>query len=162
MDAAEHRDRIADAVLELAEGRLGAAALFIVRGKTAIGWRGLSAAGTHLVGAAIEKLMVPLGGSSVLEVALDTGGPHHGPSPAAGRPIERQIWEALGVISPPDDMLVVPISVAGRVVNLLYGHGPRGQGIAPDHLRELEEVTRHAGEAYLRIIQATRIDRLVR
>lgn len=159
---AEHRDQIAEAIMDLADGRLGAAALFIVRGTSAIGWRGQSPRGARLSGAAIEKLVVPLGGSSVLQSAFDTGRVHLGPSPAAGRPIERTVWDALGVTEPPDEMLVVPVAVAGRVVNLIYGHGPGGRPVAPEHARELEELARLAGEAYTRMIQAARIERLVR
>jgi hypothetical protein len=155
--AAQHRNQIADDLIEMAQGRVGAAALFMVRGSNAIGWRGLAAHGRPLVGAAIENLAVPLGGSSVLQIAFDTQRAYHGPSPAAGRPVERQVWVALGAIEPPADMLVVPVLVARRVVNLLYAHGPGGRSIAEPHARELIEVSHAAGSAYVRLIQASRI-----
>ncbi|HWM85160.1 MAG TPA: hypothetical protein VNO33_04960 [Kofleriaceae bacterium] len=157
--AAQHRDQIADDVIEVTQGRAGAAALFMVRGQNAIGWRGLGASGRPLIGAAIENLAIPLGGSSVLQIAFDTQRAFHGPSPAAGRPVERQIWVALGAIDPPPDMLVVPIMVARRVVNLLYAHGPGGRSIAEPHARELIELGQAAGQAYVRLIQAARLDR---
>jgi hypothetical protein len=157
--AAQHREQIADDIIETAQGRAGAAALFLVRGSNAIGWRGLSAHGRPLVGAAIENLAVPLGGSSVLQVAFDTQRAYHGPSPAAGRPVERQVWSALGSIDPPADMLVVPILVARRVVNLLYAHGHGGRSLAEPHARELIELGHAAGSAYLRLISASRADR---
>jgi Type II secretion system (T2SS), protein E, N-terminal domain len=157
--AAQHRDQIADDVIEVAQGRAGAAALFIARGQNAIGWRGLGGNGRPLVGAAIENLAVPLGGSSVLQIAHDTQRPYHGPSPAAGRPVERQVWLALGVAEPPVDMLVVPILVARRVVNLLYAHGPAGRSIGEQHARELIELARAAGSAYVRLIQSSRSDK---
>lgn len=157
--AAQHREQIADDVIETAQGRAGAAALLMVRGSNAIGWRGLSAHGRPLVGATIENLAVPLGGSSVLQVAFDTQRAYHGPSPAAGRPVERQVWLALGAIDPPADMLVVPILVARRVVNLLYAHGPGGRSIAEPHARELIDLGQAAGIAYLRLIQAARTDK---
>jgi hypothetical protein len=157
--SARHRDQIADDLIEMAQGRVGAAALFMVRGQNAIGWRGLGGHGRPLVGAAIENLAVPLGGSSVLQVAYDTQRTFHGPSPAAGRPIERQIWLTLGVVDPPPDMLVVPIVVARRVVNLLYAHGPTGRSLAETHARELIELAHAAGTAYVRLIHSARIDR---
>ncbi len=157
--AAHARDQIADDLIEAAQGRSGAAALFMVRGQNAIGWRALAAHGRPLAGAAIESLAVPLGGSSVLQVAYDTQRAYHGPSPAAGRPVERQVWLALGVLDPPADMLVVPILVARRVVNLLYAHGPGGRSMAEQHARELIELAQAAGHAYVRLIQASRIDR---
>ncbi|HKE14125.1 MAG TPA: hypothetical protein VKB80_04660 [Kofleriaceae bacterium] len=157
--AAQHRDQIADDVIEVTQGRAGAAALLMVRGQNAIGWRALNVHGRPVVGAAIENLAVPLGGSSVLQVAYDTQRAYHGPSPAAGRPVERTIWLALGAIDPPADMMVVPILVARRVVNLLYAHGPGGRSIAESHARELIEIGQAAGGAYVRLIQASRLDK---
>ncbi len=159
---AQQRDQIADAWMNLAEGRLGAALLFIVRGQAAMGWRGMAGDGKRMAGAAVERLAVPLGGSSVLQVCYDTARPHHGPSPAAGRPIERQIWEALGVGEPPEIMLVIPVIVAQRVVNLLYGHGAGGRTASDAHVRELVDLAGEVGAGYARLIQAARIDRLVR
>jgi hypothetical protein len=160
--AARHREQIADDIIEVAQGRTGAAALFIVRGPSAIGWRGLGGNGRPVLGGAIENLAVPLGGSSVLQVAHDTQRPYHGPSPAAGRPIERELWLALGVVEPPTDMLVVPILVGHRVVNLLYAHGPGGRSIAETHARELIDLAHSAAAAYVRLIQAARTDKPAR
>jgi hypothetical protein len=159
---AQQRDQIADAWMSLAEGRLGAALLFIVRGQAAMGWRGMAADGKRLAGAAVERLAVPLGGSSVLQVCYDTGRPHHGPSPAAGRPIERQIWDTLAVGEPPEIMLVVPVVVGQRVVNLFYGHGQAGRTLSDTHVRELCDLAGEVAGGYARLIQSARIDRLVR
>ena len=75
------------------------------------------------------------------------------------QPIERQVWMALGVTDTPDDMLVVPIAVARRVVNLFYVHGPAGRGIGEAHARELIETAQAAAAAYMRLIQTARADR---
>ena len=159
---AQQRDQVADAWMSLAEGRLGAALLFIVRGQAAMGWRGVAADGKRLAGGAVERLAVPLGGSSVLQICYDTARPHHGASPAAGRPIERQIWEALGVNEPPEIMLVIPVIVGQRVVNLFYGHGAAGRTLNDGDVRELCDLAGEVGTGYARLIQAARIDRLVR
>ncbi len=159
---AQQRDQVADAWMNLAEGRLGAALLFIVRGQAAMGWRGVAADGKRLAGGAVERLAVPLGGSSVLQISYDTARPHHGPSPAAGRPIERQIWEARGVHEPPEIMLVIPVIVGQRVVNLFYGHGAAGRTLNEGDVRELSDLAAEVGSGYARLIQAARIDRLVR
>lgn len=159
ISAAQHREQIADDIIEVAQGRAGASALFIVRGQNAIGWRALNGHGRTVAGATIENLSLTLGGSSVLQIAYDTQRPYHGPSPAAGRPVERQVWLSLGVIEPPADMLVVPILVAHRVVNLLYAHGPGSRSIGETHARELIELAQAAGFAYVRLIQASRIEK---
>ena len=69
--AARHRDQIADELIEMARGRAGAAALFLVRGRTATGWRALGGDGRALAGAAIEGLSLSLSEPSVLQVAFD-------------------------------------------------------------------------------------------
>lgn len=158
--AATHRDQIADAVIDLAGGRLGAAGLFIVRGQAAIAWRGLAADGKRLNGGPFEQLALPLGGSSVLQAAFDTGKVHHGVSPAAGRPIERQIWQALGVkaADEPAEMLVVPIMLKKRVINLIYGHGP-GRPITATHVIELTDLAELISDGYERLIRAARTEK---
>ncbi|HTE49266.1 MAG TPA: hypothetical protein VK698_00225 [Kofleriaceae bacterium] len=156
---AHHRDPVADQLIGVARGRAGAAALFLVRGRTAIGWRGLGTDGRALAGAAIEGLTLSLADPSVLKVAFDTQRPHRGPGATGPRSAERQIWLALGVADPPTDMLVVPIVVARRVVNLFYAHGPSGGAIAERHARELIEVAQAAASAYVRLIRTARADR---
>ena len=160
VENATHRDQIADAVIDLAGGRLGAAGLFIVRAQAAIGWRGLSAEGKRLSGGAFEQLALPLGGSSVLQACFDTGKVHHGVSPSAGKPIERQIWAALGVkpADEPEEMLVVPVLLKKRVINLIYGHGP-GRGITATHVIELTDLAELISEGYERLIRAARADK---
>jgi hypothetical protein len=143
----------------MARGRAGAAALFLVRGRTALGWRALGGDGRALAGAAIESLSLPLVEPSVLQIAFDSQRTHRGPGSTKGLPIERQVWLALGVTDPPADMLVVPITVARRVVNLFYAHGAGGRTISEAHARELIEVAHGAAAAYVRLIQSARADR---
>lgn len=152
IDRAENRDVIARALMDYTVGRFEVAVLFLPRDHNAIGWRMQSAVtGTAVK---IEELSLPLGGTSALQAALDQARPFRGPSPSAGRPVETQLWRALGVGREPDEMLVVPVLVKQRVVNLVYAHGFAGEPL-PDHLcDELVELARKAGDAYLRLIQA--------
>jgi hypothetical protein len=156
LDAAAHRDHIGDALTDFAVGRFEVAVVFLLRDQNALGWRAASA----LEGAdrpPIEELALPLGGTSALQAACDSGTPFRGASPSAGQPVEKRLWEALGVPRPPAEMLVVPILVKQRVVNLVYAHGPGGQPLSDQHVDELVELCVRSSDAYIRLIHAAKL-----
>jgi hypothetical protein len=154
IDLAASRDDIARALMDYTVGRFEIAVLFLPRDHNAIGWRMHSAVPGTVV--RIDELSLPLGGTSVLQAALDQARVFRGPSPSAGRPIETELWNTLGVEHVPAEMLVVPVMVKQRVVNLVYAHGFADEPL-PDHLcDELIELARQAGDAYLRLIQAAK------
>ncbi len=153
IDSANHRDAIAQAFLDYAAGRLEVLAVFILRDGNALGWR------VHVAGRStppLDQISLPLGGSSALQAATDSAQPYRGPSPSAGRPVEKRLWEGLGLSTEPEEMLVAPIMVKQRVVNLVYAHAPGGGPMAPNIADELWEMAQHAGDSYFRLIQAAR------
>jgi hypothetical protein len=153
IDGAGHRDQIGQAFLDYAAGRLEVLALFILRDGNALGWR------VHMAGRStppLEQVSLPLGGSSALQAACDSGQPYRGPSPSAGRPVEKRLWQDLGLAGEPAEMLVLPVMVKQRVINLVYAHAPGGGPVPPHIGDELWEMAQHAGDAYLRLIQAAR------
>jgi hypothetical protein len=153
IDAAAQRDAIAQAFIDYAAGRFEVLAIFILRDGNAIGWR------SHMAGRnppAVDKISLPLGGSSVLQAATDSGQPYRGASPSAGRPVEQRLWDLLNLPAEPKEMLVTPIVVRQRVINLIYAHAPGGGPIAPHLADELWELAQRAGDAYLRLVQAAR------
>jgi hypothetical protein len=168
IDAAPHRERIADVFAEYARGRFDALAIFLIRDGNAIGWRGYVApvllpAGSASSRAAaalappktpIEELSLPLGGASSLQSAHDTVRPFAGPPPATVHPTETRLWAALGSTEPAG-VIVVPISVKQRVVNLVYAHTLGG--LPPQQLvDELTELAGRAQASYLRLIRRAR------
>lgn len=153
IDEAPHRNVIGEALVDYAVGRFEACAVFILRDQNAMGWRLYSSIRSP---EKVEQLSLALGGTSALQAAHDSAEPHRGPSPSPGQPIERKLWTALGARVDPTDMLVVPIAVRNRVVNLVYVHGFAGEAL-PDHLcDELIELARRAGDAYMRLITAAK------
>jgi hypothetical protein len=155
IDAAEHRNQIGDALVEFATGRFEVAVVFLLRDSNALGWRMYTATGTGSHDA-IEALGLPLGGASVLQAAYDSGVPFRGQSPTPGRPIEKRLWEALGTPKEPSEVLVVPVLVKQRVVNLVYAHGFDGEAMSDEHADELSELAVRASHAYMRLIQAAK------
>ena len=153
IDAATHRDQIAEALIGYAVGRFEAAVLFILRDHNAMGWRLYSA---RPVRVEVDQLSLPLGGISALQAAYDGTDIFRGTSPSAGMPVERQLWRALEVDTDPKEMMVIPVSVKQRVVNLLYVHGFDGEPLRDPCCDELVELASKAAAAYMRLIQQSK------
>ena len=154
IDSAANRDRIADTFVGYAEGRCDALVVFLIRDGNALGWRSWVAAPTVLK-RPIEELSLPLGGASALQSAHDAGQPFVGSPPSAARPVEKQLWAALATHPEPFAVLVVPVLVKQRAVNLIYAHvassAPPGQLVT-----ELGELAARAQTSYLRLIRHAR------
>jgi|GEM_PF-1626488 len=154
--AADTRNRIGDTLVDFAVGRFHGAAVLILRDANAIGWRMHSATnpGTQTE---FEKLSLALGGASALQAAHDSRQPFRGEAPSAGRPVERRLWRAMGLgESEPGEMIVAPIMVKARVVNLVYAHSAPGERLVDEHVDALLDLARRAADAYIRLIKMAR------
>jgi hypothetical protein len=153
IDVAESRDEIADALCDYAKGRVDALILFLIRDGNALGWRGYLPDPSTLK-TPIEELSLPLGGASALQSAHDAGEPFVGYPPSAAKPVESKLWTALGV-SEPTQVVVVPIMVKQRAVNLIYTHVIGGP--PPSQLvAELGDLAHRCETSYLRLIRQAR------
>jgi len=161
IDAAPHRERIADVFAEYARGRFDALVIFMIRDGNAIGWRGYVAPPVRGSSAPpappqrpIEELSLPLAGASSLQSVHDTGEPYVGAPPATAHPTETRLWTALGTTEPAS-LAVAPILVKQRVVNLVYAHSLEGP-VPPELAGELTELAARAEAAFLRLIRQAR------
>jgi hypothetical protein len=153
IDQAPHRDQIAQALVDFGPGRFDAVLVFLIRDGNALGWRG-HVATPRGMSEPLERLSLPLGGTSALQAAHDTLRPFRGAPPAGGRPVESELWAAIGAEPPPEQILVTPIIVKQRVVNLVYAHVATG---APDSATdELCELAIRASTAYVRLIRQSK------
>jgi Type II secretion system (T2SS), protein E, N-terminal domain len=154
IDAASNRDQIAETFAAYAQGRCDALVVLLIRDGNALGWRAWVAPPAALR-KPIEELSLPLGGASSLQSAHDAGQPFVGTPPSAARPIEKQLWAALGTQPEPFAVLVVPVLVKQRAVNLVYAHlvssPPPNQLVS-----ELGELAARAQASYLRLIRQAR------
>lgn len=155
IDKADRRDIIGHTLVGYARGRFEVAMVFLMRDGNALGWK-LYNSDPARTSYPIEELSLPLGGISVLQTAHDSGKIFRGKSPSVGKPIERQLWDALGTEREPEEMVVVPITVKQRVVNLIYVHAIGGGAIDDTALKKLGELAQRAGRAYARLIQAAK------
>ncbi len=154
IDTASNRDQIADTFVAYAQGRCDALVVFLIRDGNALGWRSWIAPPGSLK-KPIDELSLPLGGASSLQSAHDAGLPFIGPPPSAARPVEKQLWGALATQPEPFAVLVVPVLVKQRAVNLVYAHitssAPPNQLVG-----ELGDLALRAQASYLRLIRQAR------
>jgi hypothetical protein len=152
IDTATKRDQIGETFAEYAQGRCDALVVFLIRDGNALGWRSYVTANKQE--RPIEELSLPLGGASALQSAHDAGQTYLGPAPSAAHPVETQLWTALGA-GEPSIVLVIPVLVKHRAVNLLYAHTLGGT--PPRQLvSELEDLAKRASSSYMRLIRAAR------
>jgi len=154
IDTATTRDQIGDTFTEYAKGRCDALVVFLIRDGNALGWRGYVGPPGALK-KPVEELSLPLGGASSLQSAHDAGQTYNGPPPSAAHPVETQLWSALTITIEPTVVVVVPVLVKQRAVNLVYAHtigGPPPRQL----LTELEDLAARAQTSYLRLIRQAR------
>jgi hypothetical protein len=154
IDTAIDREQIASALVEYAKGRCDALLVLLLRDGNAVGWRSYVAPPQRAT-IPLEELSLPLGGASALQAAHDSGSLYVGLPPSPAKPIESQLWAAIGAEPPPTEVMVVPIVVKQRTINLVYAHTLGG---APPRalVTELCDLANRAQTSYARLIRQTR------
>ena len=112
--SAADRDAMAEALLDFCATRSSRSALFAV-GREGI--RGLAGRGPGMETDRVRKIVLPPGGSTILDAALRSRDFHFGVVPAL--PPNRDLYSLLGGRLPAM-ALVVPIAVKERIAALLY------------------------------------------
>jgi hypothetical protein len=136
----EDREEIAVAVLESLSQEFGRAALFIVRGDNASGWRAFQD-GVEI--ADFEKVHIPFARPSVLKTVTEGKSFYLGPLTL--NPLNQRLLAALGGKAPAS-ALVMPVVVLGRVVDVLYLEG--GEGDLADSLPAVQRLLNKAALAF--------------
>jgi hypothetical protein len=146
---AEDREDIAEIVVSYLGQEFFRGALFLVRGDTALGWRGVVNRTTI---EAFEQVQIPLDEPSVLKTVAESKSFYLGP--LARTPFNSMILQALGG-RVPDTAMVVPLLMMGRVVGILYVDGaPGNQG---DRLYDLQRLTARMAMAFDILILKSKI-----
>src|SRR5262249_53108971 len=96
-----------------------------------------------------ESIALPLGSPSMLRTAFEARMVFRGAPPEAGATLQGRLWKLLRVTQAPAEVLVAPIMLKERVVNLVYAH-PAGNDQAVAALATLAQV---AATGYTRLIQ---------
>jgi hypothetical protein len=146
--AAESRDEVVDAMVAYLRHTFRAGVVFSCKDGLALGQAGF---GNDVVADTVTSLVVSLSQPSVLRVAHDRVASFAGPPGSeTASTVQDRFFKLFGGL-PPQKVVVVPVAIKGRVVNLLYGHGPR-HGSVEEAAIELGTLSDAAEEAFVRII----------
>ncbi|MDT8440717.1 MAG: hypothetical protein RQ723_03535 [Desulfuromonadales bacterium] len=116
--AARDRNHVADALIRYLGAHYARAALFMVVGGVATGWRSAKN-GKPIAG--FDEVQIPLNEPSVLKTAVDTQSYVLGPIPTSGANLA--LTTMLGKPAPRTAILL-PLTMLGRVVGLIYVDDP--------------------------------------
>ena len=143
------RDVIADVISRYLGDEFSRMALFIVKGKKAVGWRAMND-GEPLEG--IEQMQISLDEPSVLKTVAEGNSFYLGPIPET-----ETNEELIGAIGgkPPIAALLVPIAMMGKVVNILYVDG--GEKELGDTLLDIQRLANKASMAFEILILKNKI-----
>ena len=154
IDSAQARDEIGDAMVGFLRSAFGCGLVLIAKDEMALGWKGFGPPGIDP--AVIEGIALPLTGTSMLRMTYEARRPFLGAPPAEGATLQARLWKLLKLAQPPAEVVVAPIVLKDRVVNLVYAHGVDGGPVAQDMAEALVGVAQAAAQGYTRLIQRTK------
>ena len=146
---AHHREELADVGMDFMRGYFGCGIIFLVRDGQARAWRGFASGVRE---AAIETIAFPLAIPSCFQLARDRHTSLRGPAPAEGGRLQRQIWKYLHC-EEPSEIVVVPVQVKSRALNLVYAHAADGGPLPDGPVTDLQALCAALSSAYVRMIQ---------
>lgn len=142
---AETRDFVIESIVAFLRLRFDAGVIFSVKDGLALGQAGF---GGDLDDDAITALTVPLSQKSVLRAAHERKAPFVG-APTETGVVQDRFFKLLGTT--PVSVVVQPVVIKDRVINLIFAHGARStEARAAEELRTLATA---AEDAYVRIIR---------
>jgi hypothetical protein len=129
--SAENRDEIADLVIGCLADRLHTAVLFLIKDDLAVGWKGVCRQEPI---PDLAQIRISLAGQSAMKTVADGAGLYLGPLPVTEA--NNLLIEAL--CEPwPKHVLIMPLLISGRIVNLLYAEGDENLGEMVPELHKL-------------------------
>jgi hypothetical protein len=149
---ADHREQIADILIDFMLPRFPCGLIFLLRGAEAQVWRGFA---PGIDARSIETIAFPLAMPSMFRVARDRALTFRGAPPAEGMQLHAQIWKYMQCPAPAE-VLVIPVAIAERVVSLVYAHASAGSRLPDEYVQELQAMCSAAGNSFVRLIQQAR------
>jgi hypothetical protein len=152
IEAAFSRDAVGYALLDYLRSAYGVGLVCLVRDDMVLGWKGFA---PGVPDARLEALALPLGAPSMFRVAVTSRSVFRGQPPADGAAIHTRFYKLLGA-PPPREVVVAPVVLASRVVQLVYGHGLGGGALPATGPADLAHLTDLASQTYRRLLRASR------
>jgi len=150
MDSAVDRDEVGDALVGYLVACFGTGAVLICKRDAALGWRGYF---PGVDADTVESITIALGVPSIFRAAFERHEILRGAPPASGRDIQDRFWKHLHC-PPPAEVIVAPVMLRKRVINLLYAHAADGGPLPEGSGDHLDELCAAAAGAFVRIIQS--------
>ena len=148
LEMATSKDHVGRVLEDWLRSTFGCGLVLIVKSGMAVGWKGYFEDAEDL----IEAIAVPLNKPSMFSHPHDSRLPFCGPPPEDGARLNGLLWKLLRC-QPPAEVVVCPVVVGSRTVNLLYAHAEDGNPLSDTLFRQAQVVAGAAGAAYGRIIQ---------
>jgi hypothetical protein len=143
------RDEIGELLARYAAAAFGVGVVLVVKDGMGLGWRGLA---PGVASELLESIVVPLSTPSMFRIAFDGSAPFRGPPPHEGSALHQRVWRLLHV-EPPRDVIVAPVILSSRVVNLVYAQAAQGGYLSGTADAELMRACAAAAGAYRSLIQ---------
>jgi hypothetical protein len=151
LELATSKDHIGRVLEDWLRSTFGAGLVLVVKNEMAVGWKGFFPDAEDL----IEAVAVPLGKPSLFSAAFESRAPFCGEPPPEGARLNQLLWKLLRCPAP-HDVLVCPVVLGSRVVNLLYAPGNDELLLSDTLAREAQVVAGAASAAYTRLIRKER------
>lgn len=150
LEGVQDRGAIAHTVLRYARSKFRRALLLTVNRGVAHGWAGL---GDRLGTQEIRRIRIPLGTPGILDTVVRTRAHLLGPIPKTETNV-RLLKQLGGGV--PANAFVVPVLGLGRVVNLFYVDGGRGQSVDAAAVGELLILASRISRSYETLLSRVR------
>lgn len=147
LEDATTRDEVGETLTTWLLSEYECGLVLIVKDGLALGWKGHAPDAEQDI---IESIAMPLGPPSMLTAAYEQRVAVCGPPPSEGAALQTRLWKLLRC-SPPSEVLVAPIVLGQRVVNLLYAH--TSATFPSSTASDATRVAAAASSAYARLIR---------
>lgn len=147
--AAMSREEIGDVLIRFLGQQFDHAALFVLRSDKADGWKAVS--GQKSI-QDFNQFSIDLGKASVVKTVLEDDSPYLGGLPNRGQ--NGRLIKQLGG-EKPTAVLLIPVKLAGRTVNILYVDG--GESSLGERMADLNRLVRKMGLAFEILIRREKI-----
>ena len=146
---AQTREDIGDAIVGYLVMTFGCGLVLICKKGTALGWRGYArGADQH----AIEAISLPLTVRSAFQTAFDNHKLFHGEPDPSAKDIHSRLWKLLHA-NTPQEVIVAPVSIKNRVVNLVYAHAADHGRLPSSADEHMMSVCNAAAQGYIDLIK---------
>jgi hypothetical protein len=151
LEMATGKEQIGRVLEDWLRSTFGCGLVLVVKGDMAMGWKGFFPDAEDLV----DAVSIPLNKPTMFGQAYESRAPFRGEPPAEGAQLQERLWKLLRC-PPPKEVLVSPVVLKKRVVNLLYAHMDDGSPLTDAIADEAQKLSTEAAAAYARMIDKDR------